>query len=220
MQLFIYENALTTDTLWACFQTFWLSDPNVYLHHLGDRPEEDFVAWERGYGEGDPFLSCLRNVNLIKLQNVFIVCRASNLLFENIPLFLSNLFCDPSKSYLWLIFPSTIYYILHLSLFLFFYTFFPTSYQRYRLRPRILRGINNIDMSCSLLGREINFPIGLAPTACCRFAHSEKEIGTCIGEHLPILYQHKSANICSISCFSYILHMLYSNSVHKAYSIL
>lgn len=74
-----------------------------------------------------------------------------------------------------------------------------SAFQRYRLRPRILRGISSISKRCTVLGHEINFPICLAPTACCRFAHVEKEIGTCkAARKLRTLMVHSCASTTRI----------------------
>jgi 4-hydroxymandelate oxidase len=55
------------------------------------------------------------------------------------------------------------------------------SYDRIRLRPRILVDVSQIDMRITLLGREIPFPILLAPTAYHKLAHVEGEIATARG---------------------------------------
>ena len=55
------------------------------------------------------------------------------------------------------------------------------SYCRYRLRPRMLRDVSNIDMKTTIMGDEIDFPIGVAPTALQRMAHDEGELATARG---------------------------------------
>ena len=55
------------------------------------------------------------------------------------------------------------------------------SYDRIRLRPRILVDVSQIDTRVKLLGRELPFPILLAPTAYHKLAHAEGEIGTAKG---------------------------------------
>ncbi len=49
---------------------------------------------------------------------------------------------------------------------------------RYRLRPRVLRDVSKLDMSVSLLGEKVAFPICVAPTALQRMAHNEGELAT------------------------------------------
>src|SRR5687768_2652912 len=55
------------------------------------------------------------------------------------------------------------------------------SYDRIRLRPRILVDVSQIDMRVTLFGRELPFPILLAPTAYHKLAHGEGEIATAKG---------------------------------------
>lgn len=55
------------------------------------------------------------------------------------------------------------------------------SYDRIRLRPRILVDVSHIDLRVMLLGREMPFPILLAPTAYHKLAHAEGEIATAKG---------------------------------------
>ena len=52
---------------------------------------------------------------------------------------------------------------------------------RYRLRPRMLRDVSNIDMKTTIIGDVIDFPIGVAPTAMQRMAHDEGELATARG---------------------------------------
>jgi 4-hydroxymandelate oxidase len=55
------------------------------------------------------------------------------------------------------------------------------SYDRIRLRPRILVDVSQIDPRVTLFGRELPFPILLAPTAYHKLAHAEGEIATAKG---------------------------------------
>ena len=55
------------------------------------------------------------------------------------------------------------------------------SYDRLRLRPRILVDVSRIDTRVTLFGRELAFPILLAPTAYHKLAHPEGEIATARG---------------------------------------
>jgi 4-hydroxymandelate oxidase len=55
------------------------------------------------------------------------------------------------------------------------------SLDRIRLRPRILVDVSRLDTRTKLLGRELPFPILLAPTAYHRLIHPEGEIATARG---------------------------------------
>jgi 4-hydroxymandelate oxidase len=55
------------------------------------------------------------------------------------------------------------------------------SYDRIRLRPRILVDVSELDLRVKLFGRELPFPILLAPTAYHKLAHAEGEIATARG---------------------------------------
>ena len=55
------------------------------------------------------------------------------------------------------------------------------SYDRIRLRPRILVDVSRIDTRITLFGHELPFPILLAPTAYHKLAHAEGEIATAKG---------------------------------------
>ena len=52
---------------------------------------------------------------------------------------------------------------------------------RYRLRPKMLRDVFTIDMKTTIMGDEINFPIGVASTAMHRMVHDEGELATARG---------------------------------------
>ena len=52
---------------------------------------------------------------------------------------------------------------------------------RYRLRPRVLRDVSNIDMRVQLFGEWVEFPICVAPTGLHKLAHPEGEIATARG---------------------------------------
>lgn len=54
-----------------------------------------------------------------------------------------------------------------------------TGYQKYRLRPRVLRDVSNIDTSVNIFGSYKNaVPFGVAPTAMQGLAHIDGELGT------------------------------------------
>jgi len=53
-----------------------------------------------------------------------------------------------------------------------------TAYQKYRIRPRVLRDISSIDTSIFLFGFKTSIPIGVAPTAMQCLAHDDGERAT------------------------------------------
>lgn len=53
-----------------------------------------------------------------------------------------------------------------------------TAYNKYRIRPRVLRDISNISTITTIFGHESPLPLGVAPTAMQCLAHSEGEIAT------------------------------------------
>ncbi|KAF3987329.1 hypothetical protein FT663_02930 [Candidozyma haemuli var. vulneris] len=53
-----------------------------------------------------------------------------------------------------------------------------TSYDRYRLRPRVMIDVNVVDTTTDCLGAKVAFPLGLSPTACHGMAHPDAERGT------------------------------------------
>ncbi|MGH9752791.1 MAG: alpha-hydroxy acid oxidase [Blastocatellia bacterium] len=55
------------------------------------------------------------------------------------------------------------------------------SFDRIRLRPKILVDVSNLDTRVNLFGQELPFPILLAPTAYHRLVHPEGEIATAKG---------------------------------------
>lgn len=52
------------------------------------------------------------------------------------------------------------------------------AYAKYRIRPRVLRDISNIDTSVSLFGARSSIPLGVAPTAMQCLAHPDGEVAT------------------------------------------
>ena len=57
------------------------------------------------------------------------------------------------------------------------------AYSRLRLRPRILVDVSALDTRVTLFGRELAFPILLAPTAYHKLAHPDGEAATARGAH-------------------------------------
>ncbi|KAH8394715.1 hypothetical protein KR222_002420 [Zaprionus bogoriensis] len=51
------------------------------------------------------------------------------------------------------------------------------AYKRLRLRPRFLRDVSRLDVSCDILGEHLGWPLGIAPSAMQKLAHPDGEIG-------------------------------------------
>ncbi|KAH8303077.1 hypothetical protein KR044_012222 [Drosophila immigrans] len=51
------------------------------------------------------------------------------------------------------------------------------AYKRLRLRPRFLRDVSHLDVSCEILGEQLQWPLGIAPSAMQKLAHPDGEIG-------------------------------------------
>ncbi|EIM22812.1 FMN-dependent alpha-hydroxy acid dehydrogenase [Wallemia mellicola CBS 633.66] len=51
-------------------------------------------------------------------------------------------------------------------------------YDRYKLRPRVLRNLTNLDTSTMCLGSRVSFPLGISPTAMQGLAHPGRELAT------------------------------------------
>jgi (S)-2-hydroxy-acid oxidase len=53
-----------------------------------------------------------------------------------------------------------------------------TAYQKYRIRPRVLRDISTIDTTVNVFGHKNGIPLGVAPTAMQCLAHDDGELAT------------------------------------------
>ena len=53
-----------------------------------------------------------------------------------------------------------------------------SAYQKYRIRPRVLRDVSRVDTSVSIFGHENSIPLGVAPTAMQCLAHQDGELAT------------------------------------------
>lgn len=53
-----------------------------------------------------------------------------------------------------------------------------TAYEKYRIRPRVLRDVSSVDTSVDIFGHKNRIPMGVAPTAMQCLAHSDGELGT------------------------------------------
>src|SRR5262245_17149751 len=52
------------------------------------------------------------------------------------------------------------------------------AWSRYRLRPRVLVDVEELDLRTTLLGREVAMPLGIAPAALHGMAHVDGECAT------------------------------------------
>ncbi|KAJ4998637.1 Oxidase [Colletotrichum sp. SAR 10_66] len=52
------------------------------------------------------------------------------------------------------------------------------AYNRYKIRPRVLRDVSNIDTSTTIFGVRVALPFGFSPAATHKLAHPEGEIAT------------------------------------------
>ncbi|KAF2440133.1 L-lactate dehydrogenase [Karstenula rhodostoma CBS 690.94] len=53
-----------------------------------------------------------------------------------------------------------------------------SAYQKYRIRPRVLRDVSKIDTSVDIFGFKNTIPMGVAPTAMQKLAHQDGELAT------------------------------------------
>lgn len=64
------------------------------------------------------------------------------------------------------------------------------AFDRYLLRPRVLRNVSNIDMTTTLWGTKAALPLGVSPSAMHRLAHADGEVGTskaCAARNVPMI---------------------------------
>ncbi|XP_076339475.1 2-Hydroxyacid oxidase 1-like isoform X2 [Tachypleus tridentatus] len=52
------------------------------------------------------------------------------------------------------------------------------AFRRLKLRPRLLRNVSCRDLSTTILGQPVSFPVGVAPTAMQKMAHPDGEVAT------------------------------------------
>ncbi|KAI0536732.1 FMN-dependent dehydrogenase [Xylaria digitata] len=52
------------------------------------------------------------------------------------------------------------------------------AYDRYKIRPRVLRNISDLDTSTTIFGTKVRFPFGFSPTAMHGLAHPDGELAT------------------------------------------
>ncbi|XP_037948816.1 peroxisomal (S)-2-hydroxy-acid oxidase GLO5 [Teleopsis dalmanni] len=51
------------------------------------------------------------------------------------------------------------------------------AFKKWRIRPRFLRDVSKMNMGCKILGENLKWPLGIAPTAMQKLAHPEGECG-------------------------------------------
>lgn len=51
------------------------------------------------------------------------------------------------------------------------------AFRRLRLRPRCLRDVSRLDISTKIFGEQMQWPLGIAPTAMQKMAHPDGEVG-------------------------------------------
>ncbi|RAK88256.1 FMN-dependent dehydrogenase family protein [Aspergillus costaricaensis CBS 115574] len=52
------------------------------------------------------------------------------------------------------------------------------AFNRYKIRPRVLRDVSNLDTSTTICNTKVSFPFGFSPAASHKIAHSDGEVGT------------------------------------------
>lgn len=53
-----------------------------------------------------------------------------------------------------------------------------SSYDRYKILPRVLRDLSSLDTSTTIFDTKVSFPFGFSPTAMQQMAHHDGEVGT------------------------------------------
>jgi (S)-2-hydroxy-acid oxidase len=53
-----------------------------------------------------------------------------------------------------------------------------SAYDRYKIRPRVLRNVSNLDSTTEIFGYRASFPCGLSPSAMHCLAHPDGELAT------------------------------------------
>jgi len=72
------------------------------------------------------------------------------------------------------------------------------AFKKIRIRPRVLTGVEKVDLSVSVLGHRVSSPILVAPTAMQRMAHDEGERATAKGW---VLSCHDCFCVCVLNDF-------------------
>jgi (S)-2-hydroxy-acid oxidase len=53
-----------------------------------------------------------------------------------------------------------------------------SAYDRYKIRPRVLRNVSHLDSTTEIFGYRASFPCGISPTAMHCLAHPDGELAT------------------------------------------
>ncbi|PWY67891.1 FMN-dependent alpha-hydroxy acid dehydrogenase [Aspergillus heteromorphus CBS 117.55] len=64
-----------------------------------------------------------------------------------------------------------------------------TAYNKYRIRPRVLVDVSNLDLTLTLFDQTLSFPLGLSPTGIQAMAHPDGELATsraCARRNIPM----------------------------------
>lgn len=64
-----------------------------------------------------------------------------------------------------------------------------SAYNKYRLRPRVLVDVSGLDISTTVFGQRVDFPLGLSPTGLQAMAHPDGELATsraCARRNVPM----------------------------------
>jgi (S)-2-hydroxy-acid oxidase len=81
-----------------------------------------------------------------------------------------------------------------------------SAFHDYRIRPRVLRNVRDIDISTTLLGQKVNIPVGIAPSGWHKMGNSAGEagtaraasaVGTVMGVSMGTVLGASPADVCS-----------------------
>lgn len=84
------------------------------------------------------------------------------------------------------------------------------GFRRYLLRPRVLRDVSDVDLSTTVLGRRIAFPVGLSPSGMQRLVHPEGEKAAARGDSkeefisIDISWFRSTTHNVTFSCLEYL----------------
>ncbi|CAH1226086.1 unnamed protein product [Diabrotica balteata] len=78
-----------------------------------------------------------------------------------------------------------------------------TGFNKYRIRPKYMRPVTNRNLSTTILGKPVAFPIGISPTAYHKLAHKDGEPATAKAaqdlETIFILSSHSNSTFEEVS---------------------
>jgi len=79
---------------------------------------------------------------------------------------------------------------------------------RYYLRPQVLNDVSDVDVSTTILGSEIHFPVCVGPTTLNKIAHADGEVAVARG----ILFKYWCSPQCYVALDRACYHTLFSAS--------